>query len=578
MNVKHLSFGALAVLALGLSACSSDEPVNGSSTPDDSKALHAKIQLFLPSATRSQTEPTTDEEYQYPTNSEDGFEIGQTYENNVNDVTIVLATKDAAGAYTPVAVSTSSAVPTGSVDVEAPVFSLTFRQDEIAKYYDQEVFIFAICNAGNLLDNETDFRNSSFTDKILSISSAAANQGIWTNGSFLMANAPNTAIPSKELPSEAELLQNYNTPQKAFDLGSVDVARVVSRFDFKQNNENTFTIKDINTDDDVADIKFLAMAPINIAKDFYLLPRVSNDGTDVNWNLCGVEHRNNWVVSPYFSEKIAELAGSSILSKYFYQTPESPAYDSDYFSYTELANFNGKDDNDENWGPNMSSTEKSGYKIWRYVTENTLPSKASQKKGISTGIVFKAEILNPKNEIMANTMAAGKVLYQYNGVFYGDIAALRQTVSTLDPSNLLYKKFVEVFGAGYLGKIENSSDFAVSDDQLQDCTPAANNGTFKIFRPTKVNGEAHYYVYYTYRNRHNDNGKPTEMGAMEFGTVRNNIYKLAISSVSEFGYTADPGDDPDPEDPDDPDEDPKTYLKVACRVVPWMVRVNNIEF
>ena len=65
---------------------------------------------------------------------------------------------------------------------------------------------------------------------------------------------------------------------------------------------------------------------------------------------------------------------------------------------------------------------------------------------------------------------------------------------------------------------------------------------------------------------------------MEFGTVRNNIYKLAINSVSRFGHTDNPDDDDDPDTPDTPDEDPKTYFKVSCRVLPWMVRINNIDF
>ncbi len=51
-----------------------------------------------------------------------------------------------------------------------------------------------------------------------------------------------------------------------------------------------------------------------------------------------------------------------------------------------------------------------------------------------------------------------------------------------------------------------------------------------------------------------------------------------MTSISDFGHTDNPGDDPDPEDPDDPDEEEKVYFRVSCRVVPWMVRINSIEF
>ena len=63
---------------------------------------------------------------------------------------------------------------------------------------------------------------------------------------------------------------------------------------------------------------------------------------------------------------------------------------------------------------------------------------------------------------------------------------------------------------------------------------------------------------------------------MEFSTVRNNVYKLAVTNILEFGHPGDPKDDPDPENPEDPDETPKTYFRVQVKVLPWVVRVNNI--
>ena len=87
-----------------------------------------------------------------------------------------------------------------------------------------------------------------------------------------------------------------------------------------------------------------------------------------------------------------------------------------------------------------------------------------------------------------------------------------------------------------------------------------------------------YYCYYFYWNRHNDNGKPGIMGPMEFATVRNNVYKLAVTKISEFGHPRNPDFDPDPVDPKDPDEEPKVYFQVQVEVLPWVVRVNDIEF
>ena len=57
---------------------------------------------------------------------------------------------------------------------------------------------------------------------------------------------------------------------------------------------------------------------------------------------------------------------------------------------------------------------------------------------------------------------------------------------------------------------------------------------------------------------------------MNFGIVRNNIYRMTITSVAGLGYQD------VPVNPDTPDEG-ETYLKVVLNVKPWIVREQNIE-
>ena len=68
------------------------------------------------------------------------------------------------------------------------------------------------------------------------------------------------------------------------------------------------------------------------------------------------------------------------------------------------------------------------------------------------------------------------------------------------------------------------------------------------------------------------------MGRMEFATVRNNVYKLSVTKIGQLGHPRNPKNDPDPVIPEDPDEDPTHYIQVQVEVLPWVVRVNNIEF
>ena len=93
--------------------------------------------------------------------------------------------------------------------------------------------------------------------------------------------------------------------------------------------------------------------------------------------------------------------------------------------------------------------------------------------------------------------------------------------------------------------------------------------------------DGNYYAYYYYWNRHNDNLNNNEMGIMEFAVVRNNVYKLAVNAINRFGHPdpTNPTDpDPDPVVPDGPDESVNYYFNVTVKVLPWTVRINNIEF
>lgn len=76
--------------------------------------------------------------------------------------------------------------------------------------------------------------------------------------------------------------------------------------------------------------------------------------------------------------------------------------------------------------------------------------------------------------------------------------------------------------------------------------------------------------YYPYWIKHADNNVDTEMGIMEFAIVRNNIYDLAVSSISGLGLS-----DIDKPKPGDKDEDDKLYLNVRILVKNWVVRSNS---
>lgn len=111
-----------------------------------------------------------------------------------------------------------------------------------------------------------------------------------------------------------------------------------------------------------------------------------------------------------------------------------------------------------------------------------------------------------------------------------------------------------------------ANTFTIYEKFGEDTTNDGNNDTWG------------YYCYYYYWNRHNDNGDNNTMGTMEFAVVRNNVYKLAVTSIKKLGHPRIPENDPDAPKPDTPDEKADLYLTVSVQVLPWVVRVNNIDF
>lgn len=560
--MKYLNRFLFGSLALGLCACSSEEPISGGSNTATEGDVFATLTLNLPS-TRSATldeEDQTDE-----TNSNSGFEIGKDYENSVGSVLVVLVQESQAqtatqrATYNYITCSLTDSRPNNLGSADRPMFSVVFDSKDLeSKAGAQNIYVLTYCNPtaelveavkSNTIDQPYD------VDKTLSISDPD-NNSVWGKNGFLMANQ--TINEPITIPAKETLTTQYNKPETPFDLGTVKVCRVVSRFDFQettvagQTEANLYPIYDrVNRDELVGYVKLDAMALVNEAKEFYVLPRVSADGTNTLPTLCGRELPTNWVVSPNYAAKQAASIKDIASTNYFLPLFDAAGVRKDYstMSFTTFADIAKNDiDNDENWTPGNGTA----YHIWRYCTENTIPAFTAenapmgQKAGITTGIVFRGHIRGVEGSAIAKAISDEEVIYAFGGVLYGNAAQLKAAAEKVAVSDL---------------KAAYDAEFRT--DNMDANGDLISSNEFQIYRPTD-----NYAVYYFYPNRHNDNGRPTDMGAMEFGTVRNNVYKLAVTEINEWGSS--------PEDPDEPDETPKVYFKVSCEVKPWIVRVNNI--
>lgn len=600
---KFFASIAVAASAFALASCSNDELVaeGGANAPVDGQ-MYTRLTLSLPQASKSET--ITPEDPDDNVNSDSGYEVGNEGENNVSGVLVVIAKRDndsKTSGYTYLTSNLADGHPSASSSKENPIYNVQFQTRALYDNAGKEVYVFAFCNPTPALVNAAQAASKAVDDALLAGTPApnwdfinltgaiAGDEGssISKPNAFFMSN---WSLTKTTLPSTDDMDKTYNTAERPFPLGIVNVERATARFDFKQttvegqDEPNRYPIYNQALTEDgkkgpvQAYVVLDGMALQNEAINYYYLPRVNDNGMNTAMEICYPEIIGNYVVSPNADEKIKpSFEAKFIQDNYLYNArtigEDGKLSGTNFASldYDPLNTSLGEDD-DNHW----TAPDKIGYHIWRYVSENTIPggdqtplSPSFQRTGVTTAVIFRGHIkATTENADLNAAMNAKKVLYAYNGILYGDLAMIKKYILSY-PASSLADAFRNAWG---YPDSEDLTEEALADEKYsKDLDGTVAN--FTIYRPD-TNGN--YPVYYPYYNRHNDNHYNTVMGLMEFGVVRNNIYKLSVSNILEFGHPGDPDDDPDPEDPGDPDESPKTYFRVQVRVLPWVVRVNNI--
>ncbi len=398
----------------------------------------------------------------------------------------------------------------------------SFNTLELTAGATYDVYVYANCEAPTAKD----------IDQVSTESVA----NITKDNSFWMTNA--YAPVAKTLPTDLSL---YTQPQNPLNLGSHYVERAMARFDYMPKGPYTLG--------EGVQVTLTEAALINQSKAFYMFRRVSADGTNAGWVQGGLESKLNYVVDTDYAAKAGGYA-AGLAANFDYHMTAPAGWDWRSIAADDLT----EADSWEGTGDGVSGTtgdhDLNEYYIWQYAKENTIPGAEVQDHGISTGVVFKGEITGA-----AVTAAGGETIYVFENVLYG--------------------KWADVVTASEAAEAPATLVAAVNKVTAGTAHDEAG------FTGYKAEDDGKYYAYYYYWNRHNDNGNNTSMGPMEFAVVRNNVYKLCVDKIAKFGHP-NPGDvdpiDPDPENPDDPDESINYYFTVTVKVLPWVVRVNHIEF
>lgn len=553
--MKRWSYLFMAMgIAMAFSACSDEVDLsanNEESTEESTSQVFMQFNLELPAVSRSTT--------QTEGGSDAGVEIGKDYENQVSEVLVVIT--DATDDKFITGSTVTNLIPTGS----NTTYVVPFNTNKLVNYVEKPVNIYVYCNPTSKLKEGLESEDGINVNATYTLTSET-DETIWSitdgenntkNGHFLMTNADNNY--KRTLPAN---LDNYKVESNPFDLETIKVERAAARFDYKSSvDDETYTLMGEDGKAEVT-VTLTDMALVNLSKEFYYLRRVSADGTSTSATIGGTETNTNYVVDTdyewkgKYSEETTDKA-----SHFFYVYNPNSASTTDY-AWTSISSLTSED-NDESWNSGENANvDRKGYKIWRYATENTIPAQVSnQKKGITTGVVFKGEIKGV-SEGMKTLLNGTNTVYVFDNILWGTwdnvktAAAEAKEDNTTLSNPLLAAAYNEATKGGY------TNDKAVA-------------AGFTIFKP---NADKKYEVLYYYWNRHNDNDNNGSMGPMEFAVVRNNVYKLSVTGVNKFGHPTNPSDDPDPENPEDPDEEDDVYFKVAVEVLPWVVRINDIKF
>lgn len=550
-----------------------------------------------------------------------------------------------------------------------------------------------------------------------SIGSVDTNSPIWTSNYFLMSNA---LIEKREIPGTIDDWNKYTSAGNPFHLsanntgdsssnninnasgaggngGAIKVERVAARFDFRDGATDTdkpftYHVVYLGSNDQTVtdktpliDITLQKMAMVNVGKKYYYLPHMIDGNADGTIGTIDEESLLKGVCTPeepWFSTSdgsiVPGLTGNYVLDvDYKWKQSVTDATTSGFAEnllypfFNEQGLVDNNSVNSDRWATSLCADVVKGtlnntenwensnkdYHIWRYATENTVPSVSGQINGVTTGVVFKGRMVATKEALesedqdikaMASTINnvdnklhnsyKDPILYQFNNSLYmswdnvrkAAIAAAQPTfkfvpaedfettgsgewvIETFNRSNSFY---VAVFGKGGCGDLTftytegegetakpetvtikdpiapdadcsnakwtswNENDKPDTGDLIDGFRSAATEAGFTIYQSSyDPNFGWGYYCYYYYWNRHNYNGNPGVMGPMEFAVVRNNVYKLAVTKIKQLGHPRISVNDPNRPKPGTPDESEDVYIDVDAQVLPWVVRVNDIEF
>lgn len=201
--------------------------------------------------------------------------------------------------------------------------------------------------------------------------------------------------------------------------------------------------------------------------------------------------------------------------------------------------------------------ENFGTDKWKYAFENTTTDVDE-----ATAVYFKVKATLTETANNASDFKDG-TFYRYDGRLYTSIQAIYNDAATGAISN----PFTETGGITATEVVNMIKDATTSKLTEDEAKLANFRKTYKI----EVYREGVMYYRWAISDNAYKPFNPNEE-TNTYSVLRNSIYHLKVTKVSEIGK-----DVPNGPEPDDPSKNPNFYMNVTVSINPWVLNAQPIE-
>lgn len=197
-----------------------------------------------------------------------------------------------------------------------------------------------------------------------------------------------------------------------------------------------------------------------------------------------------------------------------------------------------------------------GKDSWKYAFENT-----TTEADDATAVYFKVKVALKEALKDASDFQDG-TFYRYDGRLYTTIQAIYNDAATGAISNP-FTETGEITPAAVVAKITGADGKLTTDEDV----------LAKFRKDYKIEVYRQGVMYYRWAI--SDNAyKPfvASETTHTYSVLRNSIYRLTVTKVSEIGK-----DVPNGPEPDDPVKNPNFYMNVSVSINPWVLNAQPIE-